>query len=360
LPGCQKDVGSGMLQSPAFSLTFEVDQVKHQITAGENGGFLETNLLIAPNGVPTYFGQLMNKLQPSQPKLSIALLQSADSGQFNLAAYREIPTRTLYSRVNATRPGNDLMVRLVPKFPHGSLVSNILWRIDHQSTTFSSLLNPFFQVDLDQYPTARVRLSVIYQDGCQHEVRHFLDFFNVDLKPNFEIRNESGSYYEMKRLEDAIFEPSQTIWEHNLLEIGTGNQVFVPKIHGNHLVRMRVATARGTVETDREFFADSSSQYHICPIDFDIHIEPHPDINFFKFDQVLITYTDASGHQYSSAYLTQAYEIALSDFEYFMENEKGQKTIRFKCSGSFPLSDPNGNTIFINNLNGYFGVAVPN
>jgi hypothetical protein len=357
--GCKKDSTPKMLEDPVFHLSFEVDGAKHKLTAGKDGGYLKTGLSRANNGVLAFSGKLYNQFQAQAPKLEILLIGTDATKTFNLQDYSQQTQRALYTKVNGRIPGDDLQIVLKPRFADAYSTATLLWRIEGNSTTFTSNQNPSFQVDLDNYPVIPVRLAAIYPDGCRHEVRHRLDFNNLHLNTNFEVDYQNSQNFTFKTSERLDISANDITWFINQMEVGRGLVHHHPATHGMHQVRMVTQIGQHSGETIREFLADSARNFHVCPIDFDFDILPNQGVDYFKYGTVLVRLTHTDGRVYSSANISQPSMIQLSDFEYFLENEYQQKTIRFSVSGDFSLEDEAGNKVQVTNLNGFFGVAVP-
>lgn len=343
---------------PVFFLNFEVDGDSLSLIAGDADYYMFTDVQTAPSGRVLFEGKLTRGQSLEANSLSIGLVTGASNAGFDWDYWNQPSEKPLFTSQNRTRQGLDLDFILAPQFDPSATPLDWIWRIEGPNTFFTTDSLPSVSVDIDNYPVYLVRLSVTYTNGCRDEITQRIDFRNLSWRDDFSITPVNGNQLLLERQFKYSNEGAETRWllGGNPMAVGSSWLQSNPGT-GLQNVQMRVPIGGSEIFIRRDFIPPINGQQG-CSSYFDFQILPHPDINFFQSQHVLIQYTDANGKQYSTANNTQNGRIQLSDFQTYRNNLDGHPTVRFKIEGDVELTAADGSAIVLKNLSGYLGVAV--
>lgn len=345
---------------PIFYLDFELDGQAQRWVAGDDGFFMFTQLGTSASGLQQFEGSLKSVAQPTSGAFGVALMASLNTSSFSLELWNANQPKPLYTSQLNTRLGVDLQVVLQPHFAAGEIPLNHIWRIEGPNTVFTTDLQPTIDVDLDNYPVYNIRLSVNYASGCSDAIVQRIDFLNLAARDDFAVLPLGTNQLFFERKFVYTHAGDTTHWWQGNNYLGTGtNFTQQPTAGAQQIVSMRVPLHSSQIFVQREFVPNATG-IGGCFSFFDFQVAPHPDLDFFKPNHVLLTYTAPSGMVYSSALNSQGATVQLSDFEFFRDNAVGQPTARFKLAGNFALTASDGSQVVFQNCSGFLGVAIRN
>jgi hypothetical protein len=348
------------VNEPVFFIAYEENGQQVVYTAGDHNLYMHTSKAVTTEGVPMAMG-VLGPVLPSMEGSSWTLgLTSPNQNVFSMDAF--LPgNRTLYSVFNTRRSGADFSLRLVPLPADSLLVTEYIWRIDAQGTTFTSTQNPVITIDEAITPKITVTLTTIYQNGCRDDIQHVIDFSNITARSDFQILQASPMSYTFQRHDPRPVHNDSIVWFINNIQQASGPS-FSNNFSqtGQYKVTMRTNLEDGYIsETTRDVFVNNQMASG-CHSNFTFELTSAGELDFFQKNRVLVEYTDSTGNRFSSKPITTEQTISIDGFEYFYRNNNNEPTVKVRLSGDFDLEDANGNKKSIKSFNGYFGMALPN
>lgn len=98
----------------------------------------------------------------------------------------------------------------------------------------------------------------------------------------------------------------------------------------------------------------------VCPVTFNYDFSNSPSFDTTHYSEVLVEYTSKSGDYYRSDIITQEVpQFIIDEVMPYENNEKNDKTVRFKLNFTCDLMNENGQRIKLKGMEGRVGVSYP-
>ncbi|MEL6190692.1 MAG: PKD domain-containing protein [Bacteroidota bacterium] len=230
--------------------------------------------------------------------------------------------------------------------------------------------------EANQNQRVAVTHSVIREDSCETEIKREVDIlFDTEADScalDFEVVVEKDSVLQFYTLIPKVVDFGQRFYQWQIF-INGGNEAF--KISNEAIFSFTLEAAdqinkillitedidcSGEVEKNYNT-TDQPKDVAICDLSFEQEkqfvLAPAPEVGSL----VCITWENEEGIEYRSDRFGQPTNsvFQVNSVEAFEENERGQKTVKLDITFSCELTAENGESIWVENMSGVFGVAFP-
>lgn len=360
---CSKEAEPEQLpERPDFYLQGELNGTPYYAAAGDSS-YLFTSFDLDSGNLPVFSGTLEFDQEAGDASWEISIRghrasQTVTAAYLDSALFQDAYTTT---NANAVVPSANL--RVVKFLPDASgPVFQYFWSF-HNGSSFSYLTSPELEVDLRQDSMVNASLTVLHSNGCSANSNHQINVVDTaSCRGSFHCTS-LGGYSFNAQASAWIGSLSQVEWYLDGTHIGSGiNHTFYIATNGLHTVEARMSFVNGCTYTmTRDLLVQAGGTYagENCPIDFNYQIQPVLEPDSLQAGTLDMAYTDATGKRFTTARNSSAFEVTITNWTPYQPNHLGQATYRFKLTFSGQLTAADGSVVTVNNLTGYWAVAVP-
>lgn len=360
---CSKEAEPVQLpETPDFYLRGDLNGSSYYAAAGDSS-YLYTSFGRDSVNIPVFTGLLDLYQQTGGSSWQISIRGHRPTSAVSATYLDSALFQSAYptTNANAVQPSDNLRtIRFVPDA--SGPVFQYFWSF-HSGSSFSYLTQPELEIDLNQDSLVDASLTVLHSNGCSANATHLIDVVDTAACRGSFHCTSLGSYSFSASASAWIGTLAQVEWYLDGSFIGSGlNHTFYIATNGLHTVEAHMTFASGCTYTmARDLLVQAGGSYagENCPIDFNYTIQPVSVPDLEQAGTIDITYTDASGKQYSSARAATAATVGASEWTAYQPNHLGQATYRFKLNFSGQLVAEDGSILTVSNLSGYWAVAVP-